>query len=161
MHNIPDLIFIFGAKYLYLVVIIIAFVWLLIQPRPKQKEILILACICLPLIFVISLAAGNLYYDPRPFVTEGFKPLISHEANNGFPSHHVLLVSAISAVFFFFNRGIGILLWILALLVGFSRVYAGVHHIVDVIGSILISIIPVAIVYFGMRYLKNRKSQAH
>jgi undecaprenyl-diphosphatase len=159
MHNTADLFFIFGAKYLYLVVIIIASFWLLMQPRSKQKEILILACICLPLIFAISLAAGHLYYNPRPFVAEGFKPLIPHKANNGFPSHHVLLVSAISAVIFPFSRRISMLLWILTLFIGFSRVYVGMHYIIDVMGSILISIAPPAIVYFFMRYLKNRKSE--
>ena len=159
MNNTTDIFFIFGAKYLYLAAIIIAAIWLSIQPRPKQKEILILACICLPLIFVISLVAGKLYYNPPPFVTEGFKPLISHKADNGFPSHHVLLLSAISAIILFFSRRIGLLLWLLTILVGFSRVYAGVHHIVDIIGSMLISIILITITCFVMRYLKNRKSE--
>jgi len=157
MHNPVDLLFIFGAKYLYLVVIIIAALWFLRQPRPKQKEIFILACICLPLIYVISLAVGNLYYNPQPFVVEGFKPLIPHKADNGFPSHHVLLLSAISALIFPFSRRIGLLLWILTLVVGFSRVYAGVHHIVDVIASMLISIIPVTIACFVIKYFKNLK----
>lgn len=161
MHNPVDSFFIFGAKYLYLVVIIIAVVWFLKQPRPKQKEILILACVCLPLIFVISIVAGHLYYNPRPFVVEGFQPLIPHKANNGFPSHHVLLLSAISAIILLFSRRIGLLLWILTILAGFFRVYAGVHHIVDIIGSMLISIILVTIACFVMRYLKNRKSPVY
>lgn len=157
MSNIPSLIFIFGAKYLYLVVIIVTSIWFLTQSKLKQKEISILICICLPLIFIISLVASHLYYNPRPFVLENFKPLIPHKADNGFPSHHVLLVSAISAVIFLFSRRISLLLWILTLFVGFSRVYVGVHHIIDVIGSILISIILVTLTYFFMKYLKNRK----
>ncbi len=159
MHNPVDLFSIFGAKYLYLVVIIIAAVWFLRQPRPKQKEILILACICLPLIFVISIIAGHLYYNPRPFVVEGFQPLIPHKANNGFPSHHVLLLSAISAIILLFSRRIGLLLWILTILAGFSRAYTGVHHIVDVIASMLISIIPVTIACLVIKYFKNLKTR--
>lgn len=157
MSSIPNLIFIFGAKYLYLIVIIITFIWFLIQSKLKQKEVLILICICLPLIFIISLLASYVYYNPRPFVLGNFKSLIPHQADNGFPSRHVLLLSAISAVIFFFSRRISLLLWILTLFVGFSRVYAGVHHIIDVIGSILISIILVTLIYFFMKYLKNRK----
>ena len=157
MHNPVDLFFIFGAKYLYLVVVFIAALWFFMQSRPRQKEILILACICLPLIYVISLAAGNLYYNPKPFVVEGFQPLIPHKADNGFPSHHVLLLSAISAIILLFSRRIGLLLWILTLVVGFSRVYAGVHHIVDIIGSILISIILVTIACFVIKYFKHLK----
>jgi len=159
MHNPADLFFIFSAKYLYLAAIIIAAFWFCMQPRPKQKEIFILASICLPLIFAISWVAGNFYYNPRPFVVEGFKPLILHKANNGFPSHHVLLASAVSAIIFIFNRRIGLLLWILTLLVGFSRVYAGVHHTADVAGSILISIITVTIACLVIKYFNNLKTR--
>lgn len=156
MNNIANLIFVFGAKYLYLFVVVIAFVWFLIQPKPRKKETLIIACICLPLVFVIFKIAGYLYYNPRPFVVGAFKPLIYHQADNGFPSHHELLVSAIAAIIFIFSRRIGFVLWILALLVGFSRVYAGVHHMVDIFGSILISIGSVALVYFFKTFCKKK-----
>lgn len=142
-----DNITIFGAEYLYLVVIIISFIWFLIQPKPKKKEILIIICICLPLIFIISREASRLYYSPQPFVSGHFKPLIPHQADNGFPSHHELLVSAISSIIFIFSRRTGFVLWILALFVGFSRVYAGVHQMIDITGSILISIISVTLAY--------------
>ena len=146
MNNIANLIFVFGAKYLYLLVIVIAFAWFLLQPKPRKKEVLIIAGICLPLIFVIFKIAGYLYYNPRPFVLGYFKPLIYHNPDNGFPSHHELLVSAIAAVVFIFSRRTGLVLWILALLVGFSRVYVGVHHMIDIAGSILISIGSVTLV---------------
>ncbi|MDP2928366.1 MAG: phosphatase PAP2 family protein [Candidatus Omnitrophota bacterium] len=157
MNNIANLIFVVGAKYLYLLVIAIAFVWFLIQPKPMKKEIFIIACICLPLILVIFKIASYLYYNPRPLVIEHFKPLIYHNADNGFPSHHELLVSAISAIIFIFSRRTGFVLWILALFVGFSRVYAGVHHMIDIAGSILISIGSVVLVCRFREYLKNRK----
>jgi undecaprenyl-diphosphatase len=157
MNNIVNLVFIFGAKYLYLFVIVIAFIWFLIQSKPRKKEILTIACICLPLILVVSKIASYLYYDPQPFVVGHFKPLIHHNIDNGFPSHHELLVSAIAAMIFIFSRRTGFVLWILALLVGFSRVYAGVHHIVDIAGSILISISSLALVCGLRKYLKGRK----
>ena len=156
MSNITDLIFIFGAKYLYLVVIIISFIWFLAQPRARQGEILIIICICLPLIFIISEIAGRLYYNPRPFALGHFQPLIPHKADNGFPSHHALLASAISTIVFLFSRRLGLVLWILALFVGFSRVYAGVHHMIDILGGILISIISAALAYIFLKHLKSR-----
>ena len=146
--NILETIFIFGAQYLYIIALIIAFLWFLKQARARQREVLTLMCICLPLIFIASFIAGHLYYNPRPFVLGNFKPLIPHKPNNGFPSHHVLLISAISAVIFLFSRRVSLLLWILTLFVGLSRVYAGVHHIVDVATSVLISVILVSLTYF-------------
>jgi len=142
-----NLIFIFGAKYLYLGIIIIAFIWFLSQNNSRKREILLLSCICLPLIFIASEIAGRLYYNPQPFVVGNFEPLIPHQADNGFPSQHTLLVSAVSAIVFLFNRRLSLLLWFLTLFVGFSRVYAGVHHIIDVIASIFISIIVITLTH--------------
>ena len=159
MDNIYNLIFIFGAKYLYLAVIIIALVWFLIQPRTKQKEILILSCICLPSAYLVAKLASHLYYNPRPFVLGHFKPLISHKANNGFPSHHALLVSAIAAVVLLFSWRISSVLWILTLFVGISRVYVGVHHPVDIIGSIFISVMVVTVIGFTATYFRRRNDK--
>ena len=156
MSEITNLIFIFGAKYLYLIIMISSFIWFLRQPKPRQREILMISCICLPLILIIFEITSHLYYNPRPFVLGHFKPLIPHKADNGFPSHHMLLASAVSAIVFLFDRRASLSLWVLALFVGLSRVYAGLHHIIDIAGSLLIAIISVALGCFFMRYLKNR-----
>ena len=149
MNNIIDLIFIFGAKYLYLLVIVIAGAWFLIQLKATKKEILLVASSCLVLAFIIFKIAGYLYYNPRPFVVGNFTPLVRHAADNGFPSHHAFLVALISAVVFIFNRRLGIVLWVLAFWVSFSRVYVGVHHIIDVLASIAITIVSViSVCYF-------------
>ncbi len=157
MGNITNSIFIFGAKYLYLFIITISFIWFLMQPKPRQRDILIITCICLPFIIIIFETASHLYYNPRPFVLGHFQPLIQHKADNGFPSHHTLLVSAAAAVIFIFSRRLSLVLWILALFVGFLRVYVGVHHVVDIVGSIVIAIISVTSACFFVKYLKKRK----
>lgn len=153
MSDIADLIFIFGAKYLYLFIIAIAGVWFLIQSTPRKKGILIVSCAGLPLVFVIFILAGRLYYNPRPFVSEQIIPLIHHAADNGFPSHHMLLVSVVATIVFLFSRRTGWGLWLLALWVGFSRVHVGVHHVIDIIGSMLISIVPITLVYLIIKYI--------
>ncbi len=155
MNNPVDTVFIFGAKYLYLAVGIIAVIWFLFLPLAEKKKVFILACVCLPLIFAVSFLAGKIYYNARPFAVDCFTPLVPHKADNGFPSHHTLLASAIAAIIFPFSRRVSLLLWILTLFVGISRVYAGVHHIADIIGSMLISIVSVSAVYLFMRYFKG------
>jgi undecaprenyl-diphosphatase len=146
MNEISSLIFIFSAKYLPLVITGIFFVWFLTQPKSRQKEILIIACAYLPLVLLISWAASLLYYNPRPFVVGHFEPLIPHKANNGFPSHHMLLASTAAALAFMFNRRLGLVLWVLAAFAGLFRVCAGVHHMVDIAGSALISVIALVLV---------------
>ena len=146
MSEITNLIFIFGAKYLYLIIMISSFIWFLRQPKPRQREILMISCICLPLILIIFEITSHLYYNPRPFVLGHFKPLIPHKADNGFPSHHMLLASIGPAIIFLFDRRTSLILWVLALLVGFSRVYAGLHHVIDIAASLVISVIPVILI---------------
>lgn len=150
-------IFIFGAKYLYLLIVAIVFIWFLFQTNLKKKDILIFASICFLLNIVLAKIASQLYYNPRPFVVGNFTPLIHHIADNGFPSHHALLVSVIAGIVFIFNRGVGLVLGILALYVGFSRVYVGVHHGIDILASILISASSVFLVYLLREFLRNRK----
>ena len=132
--------FIFGAKYLYLLAVITALVYFLPLPRQKKKELVLFGIITLPVMYGISKIAGLLYYDPRPFVATHVPPLIPHEPDNGFPSDHVLLISAIASIIFPFSRKTSALVFFLAILVGISRVYAGIHHPIDVLGSMIIAL---------------------
>jgi len=141
-------LFIFGAKYLFVFSIIIGAIYFFRAPRETKREILILAVFTLPLTFLLGVLANHLYINPRPFVVQNFTPLISHAMDNGFPSDHVLLLSAIAIIFSFFNRKTAIWLWIIALLVGISRIYVGVHHTIDILGSIGIALISGLSVYY-------------
>ena len=141
MHlAVMDTLIIFIAKYLLFVSAAIAVLYFLKQTRQKQKEILIFAVILLPLSYIIAKVVGHLYFDPRPFVVGHFTPLLPHAADNGFPSDHTLLAAAISFAVFRFNKKVGFGLLILAILVGLARVLAGVHHTVDIAGSIIIAL---------------------
>lgn len=134
-----DSIIIFGAKYLYLAVVILALFYLLILPKKESSRVIVAALIALPLSYLVAKGLSALYYDPRPFVVGQFVPLIPHAPDNGFPSDHTLFVSAIAAVIFAFERRLGLALFVVAALVGWSRVGAGVHHLTDIVGSMIIA----------------------
>lgn len=134
-----DSIIIFGAKYLYLSVAILALFYLLILPKKESSRVIVAALIALPLSYLVAKGLSALYYDPRPFVVGQFVPLIPHAPDNGFPSDHTLFVSAIAAVIFAFERRLGLALFVVAALVGWSRVGAGVHHLTDIVGSMIIA----------------------
>ncbi len=152
---ITSLFFIFAAKYLFILSFIVAGIYFLLQPRSIQKRIVIFSTISLVLIYLFATTAGHLYNNPRPFVVDNFTPLIPHAPDNGFPSDHVLLVSAIAAVFTYFGtRRIIISLWVIVALVAIGRVFVGVHHPIDVIASILISLLAtylthIFFIYYG------------
>src|SRR5258708_4763299 len=149
-----DTLSIFAANYLWYVIIGIAVVYFLIQSRPEQKRMLIFAALVLPLVYLGSLLGGALYYDARPFVVEHFTPLIPHKPSNGFPSDHVLWSAATAAIIFPSDGYLSLLLWVLTILVGAARVHAGVHHPIDIAGSIAMAILVAFIVYLTIRRIK-------
>lgn len=99
--------------------------------------------------------ARALYFDPRPFVEGQFEPLIKHVADNGFPSDHTLLLAAIASVITFYDKRYATILWVITLVVGLSRVYAGVHHLLDIAGAILIALVSTSLVYFVLMRIKK------
>lgn len=138
---------IFGAQYLYIVLLAIALVWYLIQPRTAQIEMIAWGIVALPVMYLLLVIAGMVYFDPRPFVSDGITPLIVHDPDNGFPSDHTLLCSATASIVFCYNKKLSGTLWLLTALVGASRVYTGIHHMVDIITSMLIAIVITALVW--------------
>ncbi len=147
-----NILFIFGAKYLFIGSIILAGWYVLCQPRLIQKRMILLAALSSTLSGLVALVAGHIYTNPRPFVVDHFIPLIPHVANNGFPSDHALLVGWIAAFLYPFDRRVSLALFLIALLVGVSRVYVGVHHPIDIIASFVI----VAIITTGVFWVIRR-----
>ncbi len=52
------------------------------------------------------------------------------------------------------NRYLSLILWVLTILVGASRVYVGVHHPIDIVGIILMVIVVAALAYFIIKRIK-------
>jgi undecaprenyl-diphosphatase len=140
----------FGAKYLYFFQIVLAAIYLLFQKRSQQKSIIVLSAIFLSLVYIVAQIIAVFYFDPRPFVVDHFTPLIPHAPDNGFPSDHMLLTSAIASILFVYNKKLGILAWVVAIVVGVSRVYAGIHHLTDIVGS---AVIVVVLMWIAKKYI--------
>lgn len=150
-----DQIFVFGAKYLIFILAALALYWFLRMTRDEQRKMAIFGCVSLPLTYIIGFVASLLYYNPRPFVTGGFTPLIAHVENNGFPSDHALAAFALAAVFFAFNKKRASMLFVLAAIVAFSRVIVGVHHYLDIEASLIFAIIGWYLAFPIVRRIEN------
>ncbi|MDE1925315.1 MAG: phosphatase PAP2 family protein [Patescibacteria group bacterium] len=151
-----NLLIIFCAKYLIALPVIALFSYFLMAPRRIKYRLFWLAFISLPLAYALARLAGHLYYDARPFVVGNFVPLVAHVADNGFPSDHMLFASALAMLGLYFNRSLGVFLWIVAILIGLSRVGAGVHHFIDIAASAVIATVAVLIAHFALYYLRRK-----
>lgn len=142
---------IFAAKYLFLAspVLCVAYMWT--QPRSAWHDMALFAVVSLALTFALGKLASLFYYDPLPYVVGHFTPLVAHVADNGFPSDHGLFTAGLAAVMTVWSPRLAVVLWLVVLGVGAGRVYAGVHHPVDILASVFIAILATALVYVALR----------
>ena len=149
-----DGLIIFGAKYLVWIVAVLFLAYFFFARRRTKRKLFLLSLISLPLAYIVGWVAGHFYYNPRPFVESGIAPLVAHAANNGFPSDHMLFAATLASLVFVFNRRLGLALWVLAILVGISRVMSGVHHSIDIVAGGIIAVVVVSVVYLCIRHAR-------
>ena len=153
-----DTLIVIGAKYLIYIIAFLAVIATLLSERTVRCGIVKLALLSFPIAFLASLIAGQLFYDTRPFVVEHITPLIPHGADNGFPSDHTLFAMVTAAIIFVYSRKLGVLLGILGILIGVSRVMAKIHYPIDIVGSIAIAI---SVTSFAWIILKTLRKNRH
>src|SRR4051812_43906748 len=91
----------------------------------------------LGLTLVFITLAAKLHTDPRPFVQNPeLHPLISHSADNGFPSDHSAAAGLIAMLVTLRDRRFGAVLWAAAIVVAVARMAAHVHHLQDVVAGL-------------------------
>ncbi len=145
--NYLDYFMIIVAKY-FIIIPILLFIFVFIKNINKWKKIFLYAILCVIFVLVLSFIVSKIYYDARPFVVNNVSPLIPHTPDNGFPSDHTLLAATVSSIIIPFSMGLGIISWIITILIGGARMYAGLHHLIDIIGGIIVPIISSILAFY-------------
>lgn len=156
-----DTLIIFGAKYLFLAIPLITVIQFFRLPPPERRSWLVVAVISLPLTFLLLEIAKHVWYNPRPFVVAQHAPLVAHAPDNGFPSDHTILCAALSFLWLPQKKRTALVCFLITILVGLARVLAEVHHVIDIVGSILIAVIGIDVSYFLLRPRIEKLYQKH
>lgn len=107
----------------------------------KEKKAWVLMVAGLILIYPVIEIVRLFIQEPRPFTTFHFQPLINPPTDLSFPSGHSSFMSVIASAFFFARSRWFWFFTAFALLVGFSRIYVGVHYPLDVLGGFALGFI--------------------
>jgi undecaprenyl-diphosphatase len=147
----PRDITIFGAQYLiYLDALLAAALLLLLlyrKPRTAALRWAVIIGLTVVIAFICAQIGAAVFNDPRPFTQDHVKPLIAHGADNGFPSDHGLLAALIVAAVLLLDLRFVAVFVVLGVLVDWARVGAGIHHVIDVVGSAAFVALGLAIGY--------------
>ncbi len=135
------------------------FIWILISlglmVSKKHQKTGIMCAVALILFWIVNnLILKNLVARPRPYdVIPQLIPLVPRLHDFSFPSGHTASSFAVTTVIFNrLSKQFGVLALVLAILIGLSRLYVGVHYPTDVIFAVFEGIV---IGCIGMKIVNN------
>lgn len=145
-----------AAKYLIFGVFAVVAVLCLVRLWRREWRPVVATAATLALTFVLGLLGAALYAEQRPFTTHKVHLLVAHAAGQSFPSDHATAAFGVAlAVWVFLSWRWGVLLFLAALLIGFARVYDGIHYPLDIAGGLLAAAIATAVVWAVSRLARG------
>ncbi|HMO30014.1 undecaprenyl-diphosphatase [Enterovirga sp.] len=123
------------AKYLYfLVPLHLALVW---YAGPSElRFVAIVGGLAMAGALLASGLIGHFMPTPRPFVLGIGHTLVEHRPSAAFPSNHTIVCFAWASVLAIYGHlRLALAAGVIGLLVGWSRIYLGVHFPLDIVGG--------------------------
>jgi undecaprenyl-diphosphatase len=146
-HAVDTLMTFIAQDLLYAVVLVFAVLWV----RRDGLRAGLAAGLGAILAVAISALIGDLHYSARPFLADHYSPLFAHGNDASFPSDHLCALGGVAAGAWMNSRLLGGATAVLAALVGFARVYAGIHYVTDVVAGFVIGATCGIMVWFAVR----------
>lgn len=134
-----DQLMIFGSTYLIYLTFLLVLV-LSLKGKIDERKALLLIILGIPIAVLLIKGVHIFYYEPRPFVTFSFAPIVPEEANASFPSRHATISAVIAFAFVYFQSKWAPLILFIMIWIGLSRIFVGVHYPLDIIGGFIVAI---------------------
>lgn len=133
-----DTLIVFLGTYLIFVMIVATAVYGFSSPKVRWLEYGASILGALALGYILARVGGLFFYHEQPYHVLDYTPLIAHEIDNAFPSDHAVVAGVLAGIASLYNRGFGLLMWLLALGVAAGRMLAGIHYPADVIAGLIL-----------------------
>lgn len=154
LNPLLDAVAVLTAKYMPLVVVI-GMVILWIRNGKQTRDIVLYGFYAAIIGLLISYLIGLIYYHPRPFMIPTGTLLFSYPGDSSFPSDHSTIIFSIALMLSYFKetRIAGLIFLVLGVIGGIARVFSGVHFPLDIVGSLIVSLVSIIIILQLRNYL--------
>ncbi len=142
--NAVSWFFVICAVYFaYLMPIILLVWWFVAKDRLTARKAIVLSVISAAVArLIVKSVIVSIWTRNRPFIAHSVHDIINKSDNEAsFPSGHAIAMFSIAPVVYRYNKKLGVVMYVMAVLTAFSRVIVGVHYPSDVIGGAVLGIL--------------------
>lgn len=144
---------IFATVPLIYLTFLLVFV-LAIKGGIREKKAFLLTVLALPLAVLLIKTIHLFFFEPRPFVSFNFVPIVMESANSAsFPSRHATIAGVLAFAFIYSKSSWSLLFLPIAVWIGISRIYVGVHYPLDILGGFVVAITSLALAILTKKFL--------
>ena len=143
---LDTLISFLAVPFIYIIIIVITFLYAkeknllnkyylpLLKLIKKSKEVIWIIATT-GITYIIANSLKNIIKTDRPFTALSNIHTLVKESGYAFPSGHSATIAAFAFAIYFRNKKLGRIALVAMVLIGLSRVAAGVHFPIDIIGG--------------------------
>lgn len=113
--------------------------------KTNDKKAFLLIILSIPISILLIKIIHLFYFEPRPFITYNFMPLVKAANDASFPSRHATITAVIAFSYTYFKSKWALFFLFAMVWVGLSRIYVGVHYPLDIAGGFVTGIVSLVI----------------
>jgi undecaprenyl-diphosphatase len=122
--------------------------------RERHQRGVMLAGIGVGIANVMVKISNAFYFRPRPFDSIDVELLFYPPTDSSFPANPIAITVAMATGVWMANKRMGAIMYMVAFIYGFSRVYSGVFYPLDILGGALIGLSASYLVYFVLKRIE-------
>jgi undecaprenyl-diphosphatase len=159
-HGLLDPLMLFVTeKWNFIVPVAFVIFYLVVKGGRQGRWVVFCTILLIAMTDASATALRSYFQRVRPCqALQGVRLLVGCSDSFAFPSNHATNAFALAAFLAVSHRKVAIPLFVLAAIVGYSRIYVGVHYPSDVIGGAILGVALALVIGASARWLGRRRA---